>query len=1010
MLAKRVLYLGGIIGLSCFSGCRKTQTRQGLSPAEAIPTFEIAEGFEFQQIAAEPLVADPVAMEIDENGRMYVVEMHGYPLDKGGSGAVKLLEDTDGDGVMDKSTVFADKLVLPTGVMRWKKGILVTDPPNVLYLEDTDGDGKSDKREVILTGFALANPQHNVNNPMLGLDNWIYLGHEPAATAKVYTQYYSDRGSEVFYPGHTDGPRLPENALGRSVRFNPDQVTLENLSSQTQFGHTFDKWGNRFLVSNAHHIYHEVIKARYLDRNKSLLVSNSIESVSDHGNAADVYPITKNPEHQLLTDLGVFTSACGITAYTGGLFPALYDSVTFVAEPVGNLVHADILRDRGATFTASRVLEQKEFFASTDAWFRPVNMYVGPDGALYVVDYYRQIVEHPEWMADEVAKSDAIYNGMDQGRIYRITPKGAAKADWTSGLKLGEAGTEELVKYLSSPNSWWRKNAQRLLVDRKDSKATALLEEVVRTGASPLGRLHALWTLEGLASLTTDVLLKGIQDPEAGVRENAIRISEEVLLGKDEAKKDRVAAELVKLQHDQSPKVRFQLLATLGFVNTPEAVQARKNLLFENLGDNWMQIAALSAIPAAGTNLLEEVIQRYQKGNPQYATLLERLSNMAGASGESSRIKSLVARALAPAGGNAEWKAPLLKGLAQGLRNKEIDKDSLGAERGLLLSNALENKDAGLRKASMDLLRVLGLPAGESTARAIAAAEKNAEDKKLDPEKRTESIRMLTLEDPRKHADVFRQLIDPVQPVSVQSAALSALNAIPDSTVSVFLVSKWSNLTPGLRDQAIGTFMSSESRVVLLLDALEKNVVDPTAISWPRQVGLMANGNEKLRNRARGLLAGNNNSQQEVIKTYEEALKLPANAENGHKLFIQHCSVCHQIGGKNGVAYGPDLGTIRNRRPESIIADILDPNLSIADGFDIWNVELNSGETLQGLIATETPSAITLKNYGGIETIVARSDIRSLTAMSTSVMTNGFNQLIDKQQMADLLAYIRQPK
>ncbi len=972
-------------------------------------TFAIADGFQIEQIAAEPLVADPVDIEIDEYGRMYVVEMHGYPLDKSGSGAVKLLEDTDGDGKMDKSTVFAADLVLPTGVMRWKKGILVTDPPNVLYLEDTDGDGAADKREVVLSGFALANPQHNVNNPLLGLDNWIYLGHEPAATAKVYTDYFSDRGSEVFFPAHSDGPRLPQNALGRSVRFNPDKVLLENLSSQTQFGHTFDKWGNRFLVSNAHHIYHEVIKAAYLDRNKSLLVSNTTESVSDHGNAADVYPITKNPEHQLLTDLGVFTAACGITSYSGGLFPSPYDSVTFVAEPVGNLVHADILREKGATYTASRLFEQKEFLASTDAWFRPVNMYVGPDGALYVVDYYRQIIEHPEWMADEVAKSGAIYNGIDQGRIYRITPKNTPALSWSNRLKMGDESAEQLVSRLADPNAWWRTNAQRLLIDRNDKAVIPLLEKLATEGKSPLGRLHSLWTLHGLGALGEETLLHAFGDPEAGVRENAILMSEDLFLKRNSPAAGRIIDRLISLKNDKSPKVRFQLLASLGFVSSPAAVKVRKELLFSNLEDNWMQIAALSAVPASGDNLLEEVLAGYRKGNPQYASLTERISNMTGATGDIERIKTLIARALAPSNAKQEWRGPVLKGLTQSLRNKEIDRQALAPERELLLAAALTNQDASLRRSATDLLRVLRLPEGENTRKALEDAAAHVRDTGSDADKRAEAVRLLMLDSPGKYTAVFKDLINPKEPAAVQSAALGALAAIPDSTISVFLVEKWSSLTPGIREQAIGTFLGSDARITLLLEALEKNIIDPSVISWPRQVGLMANGNEQLRLRARKLLSGGNNSEQEAIKAYQQALTLTGSPENGKPVFNQHCAICHQIGGKNGVAYGPDLATIRNRRPASVMADILNPNLSIADGYDIWNIELKSGETVQGLIASETPSAITVKNYGGVETVIARGDIATLNAMETSAMTAGFDQLIDKQQMADLLAYLRQP-
>ena len=383
----------------------------------ALQTFELEDGFQIELIAGEPLISDPVDMEIDEFGRMYVVEMHGYPLDLSGSGKIKLLSDTNGDGIMDQSTVFAENLVLPTGILRWKNGVLVTDPPNVYYLEDSDGDGKADIKEIVLTGFAVSNPQHNVNSPRLGLDNWIYLGHEPAVSTNTFQELLGDRGSEVHFPAKPEGVRLSQNAGGRSVRFRPDSFELEVLASRTQFGHTFNKWGHRFVINNNNHIIQDVIPAKYLNRNPYLLVSQSTESISDHGNAAEVFPITKNPEHQLLTDLGVMTSACGITTYLGGAFSSEYDKAVFIAEPVSNILHIDLLSDNGTLFKASRQHPDKEFLASTDSWFRPVNMYIGPDGAIYLLDYYRQYIEHPEWMAEEVVNSGALYNGTDKGRI-----------------------------------------------------------------------------------------------------------------------------------------------------------------------------------------------------------------------------------------------------------------------------------------------------------------------------------------------------------------------------------------------------------------------------------------------------------------------------------------------------------------------------------------------------------------------------------------------------------------
>jgi putative membrane-bound dehydrogenase-like protein len=467
-------------------------------PKNAVSTFELEPGFKIELVASEPLISDPVDMEIDEYGRLYVVEMHGYPLDKTGTGIIKLLSDTDGDGHMDKSIVFADSLTLPNSVMRWKKGVLVTDAPHVFYLEDTNGDGRADKKETMLTGFALSNPQHNLNSPVLGIDNWIYLAHEGAVATQTYKNEFGDTGSAIYYPQVPASPRLAPNANGRAVRFRPDQHLLETTSGNTQFGHAFDTWGHHFLVANYNHIIQEVIAAFYLKRNPKLMVSNATQSLSDHKDAAEVFPTTRNPERQLLTDVGVITSACGITYYGGNAFPSPFDKAVFVAEPVSNLVHVDKLIDRGASFKASRIHDHKEFLTSTDAWFRPVNMYVGPDGALYLVDYYRQIIEHPEWMGEEVVRSGQLYNGHDMGRIYRISSTDSKTPGWTKGLQLGNSTSTQLVAHLSNPNSWWRLNAQRLLVDRQDKNAVPLLIKMAQNTSSPVGRLHALWTLEGL--------------------------------------------------------------------------------------------------------------------------------------------------------------------------------------------------------------------------------------------------------------------------------------------------------------------------------------------------------------------------------------------------------------------------------------------------------------------------------------------------------------------------------
>src|SRR5665647_91781 len=465
-----------IIGMAV--GCANKVISPFSKKAEAaLSTFELEPGFKIELVASEPLIRDPVAMTIDEYGRMYVVEMPGVPFDKSGIGKVLLLTDTNGDGKMDKSTVFADSLILPTGVMRWKKGIIVTDPPNVYYMEDTNGDGKADIKQTMLTGFDTSNLEANVNNPLYGLDNWIYLADLPVG-----------KGNGIFYANDSNGIRLPES----SVRFRPDQHLLESLSGKTQFGQTFDAWGNHLMVNNSNHIYQEVIGAGYLRRNPDLIVSDATQSLANHW---EVYGITKNPEYQMLTNVGIFTSACGLTAYLGGAFPEKYNNnVTFVAEPVSNVIHVDRLEPDGVTFKANRIREHKEFLASTDPYCRMVNTYVGPDGALYVIDFYREVIEGPEFMSEDVLKKVNLYNGTDKGRIYRVSASGAAPAKWTNGLHLGEATDDKLVEKLDDKNIWWRINAQRLLVDRNSDKAISSLTKMCQNPKASMGRLHALWT------------------------------------------------------------------------------------------------------------------------------------------------------------------------------------------------------------------------------------------------------------------------------------------------------------------------------------------------------------------------------------------------------------------------------------------------------------------------------------------------------------------------------------
>ena len=965
----------------------------GLDPEEALQTFELHPGLQIELLAAEPLVADPIDMEIDEVGRLYVLEDHSYPDNWTGVDKIKLLRDVDGDGQMDEAIVFADSLVQAMGIMRWKKGLIVTAPPDVIYLEDTDGDGRADVKQTVLTGFHHGDGEGDVNNPTYGLDNWIYLGNNQTS------------GQDVAFAERPEGPRIPAASINRNIRFRPDTFELETLSSRTQFGLTFDRWGHLLNVNNRDHIYQEIIAARYLARNPDLLVAGATESISDHEAAAKVFPITANPEFQILTDVGEITAACGITYYDGGLLPAPFHNVAFVAEPAHNLVHVDRLRRDGPALVAERIRPYTEFLASTDAWFRPVNMYVGPDGALYVVDYYRKIIEGPTWLSDEVLASGTIYHGVNRGRIYRITPSGASPADWTTGVDLAEASNRELVRHLDDSNTWWRLNAQRLLVDRAavdvvpDLERMALGDEdATGNDIAAAGRLHALWTLEGLGRLSEDVIRRALKDPDPGIRENAIRLAELHLLRSASAAADAEAVSdaLLTMAPDPDAGVRFQLLLTLGYVDSPRSAAAREEILFRDIDHEWMQVAALTAPSAQEGNLLETLIGRFEA---EHASFIRRLSGLAGAHRSADQIQALLQKATNP-DQDASWQASVLEGLAHGLerRNVRVDVESV-------IGAFFDHASSDIRAAALQVLEATGVPQDSSPTRAIEIAT----DRTASSDRRAQVVAFLRLADPAPHAALLMELVDPREPADVQMAALRTLGAVPGTAVSRLAMERWPILTQEVRDAALEVILARPfdlNRIEQLLDAIEAGTVMPASIGWLDQVTLMRDIPADMMDRARDLITDDVAPfHDDYLQALDESIPHP---DRGRAVFNAQCARCHALGDiAPGAHVGPDLMSVRGWGAADIVDQTIRPSKAIARGYDLFRITLQNGETAAGIIASETANALTLRNEFGQESTIARSAIASVENLNASLMPSNFAELISPQEMADLVAFIR---
>ncbi|MCL6509044.1 MAG: hypothetical protein K6T59_18715, partial [Bryobacteraceae bacterium] len=442
-----------------------------LSPQEELASFRIVEGFQIELVAAEPDVIDPVAMCFDAKGRLYVCEMRGYPNGGVGTGLetrgrIRCLIDTDRDGRFDRSTIYAEQLRFPMGITPYRDGVIVAVAPDILFLQDTDGDGVADKKRVLYTGFNLANIQQMVNSLQWGVDNWVY----------------GCAGNDGGTVRSAEKPQSPAVSLrNRGLRFRPDiPGSLEPTSGGGQYGLTADDFQHWFTATNSQHLRQIVLPDHYLRRHPHLPVTAVTADIPEHGPAARVFRISpfepwrvertarraggSDAARFATTELvpgGYFTSACSPCIYTGDLFPPEFYGDNFVCDPANNLIHRERLLPNGSLFRAVRAYADREFLASTDNWFRPVFLTVGPEGALYVLDFYREVIETPLSLPDDI-KQQLNLESRGRGRIWRITPKGYQASPLPD---LTQLTPEQLAQELAHTNPWRRMTAQRLFLE-----------------------------------------------------------------------------------------------------------------------------------------------------------------------------------------------------------------------------------------------------------------------------------------------------------------------------------------------------------------------------------------------------------------------------------------------------------------------------------------------------------------------------------------------------------------
>ena len=594
------------------------------TPLQELATFQLAPGYRAELVASDPLIGDPVAMCFGADGRLWVVEMRGYMPDLDGSGEdrpegrVVVLSDTNGDGVMDRAQVFLDQIVLPRAIALSGDGVLVGAPPHLWFCRDSDGDGRADLKLEIATDFGvrvdparpqLANPERAPNSLVWGHDNCLYVGQYAARFRRAGEKWLRD--ASTF---------------------------------RGQWGLSQDDWGHLFYNSNSDQLRVDVLPSHYLARNPHLHrpAGTNWKAASEQL----VWPARVSPginrgyRPEMLRDnrLKEFTAACAPWIYRGDLFPSdAYDDA-FVCEPAGNLIKRNKLQSEGGLITARPAYAESEFLASTDERFRPVNLTTGPDGALYVVDLYRGVIQHrislTSYLRAHIEKQ-GLEKPVALGRIWRIVPEGVRAS---SPVRLADLTTSSLVEQLSHGNAWRRETAQRLLVERGGRDAVSALSKLATEGKDSFGRYHALWTLQGLTALSDKTVSAALSDSDARVRAAAVRLSESFLKN---AKAGPLAARIAELSESESvSEVQQQIALSIGEAADPVLDKAGAKLCARAAGVAFVQDAFLSGVPGRELELFEAILEG--KDSSVLIGLLKGLAFCVVAERDATRVERLL--------------------------------------------------------------------------------------------------------------------------------------------------------------------------------------------------------------------------------------------------------------------------------------------------------------------------------------------------------------------------------
>ena len=970
-----------IFGITVLEAADPPHLKGPLSTDDAIKSFVLAsQELKLELVASEPEVIDPVAIAFGADGSMWVVEMRDYPYGpKPGSqekpkSRIKRLFDHNRDGRFETATVFADELLFATGVLPWKDGIIVTLAGEIAFFADRDDDGKAEFKEIWFQGFSQENSQLRANHPTFGPDGYVYVANGLRGGTVVATKAeWRDKA-------------VPLPLAGFDFRFNPLTGDYGAVSGHGQFGLCFDDYGNRFVCSNRNPVQHVVLEDHYTKRNPFFAVKTTVQDVAAFGEHSKLYPISAAWTTSTL-HANQFTAACGVTIYRGDGLPPENKGNAFTCDPTANLIHRETLVPNGATFISHPSDGQREFLASTDTWFRPVNLANGPDGALYIVDMYRAVIEHPDWMPNELKTRKDLYDGADRGRIWRVKSDESIMPQERPDHPLDKLPIPQVVKLLDHGNAWHRETAARLLLEHDREVVLDALKQNWKQNRLTRSRLPVLWLIKILDPRLTPAVLawSEIDNRDARVREQVISSIGDSL---DELLPDDIT-QLTAEEVDDRVRFRLALDLSGGSSDLANKRKALIKLLDRGVEDPWLRVAVGTTLSEPPQALLLETLDHWMTlqqppaGGPE---LIDQLCEVAGAQLEPKQSLIVLDKIIDFSEANFAEMA--------------IDVAAAGLQG---LGRGIERRGIPFQTFRTDLTD----PTKDRFAQFTKKVQRIASDPLSPTPRRLMAIRTLAFGEGTELMGSLMELALSGTDVPIRQAAIDVLSRISDPSIGSQLIAAFDAQTPLLRRAILDLMLAQESRTDQLLGLLERGEIKTSEIDPTRQTRLTRHRNKELSARAEKMFSSViAPDRAAVISNYQPAIETKGNAARGRAIFEKNCVTCHRVD-SIGINVGPDIGDTRDKLPEYLLLNILDPNRAVDANYFSYTLITRQGKAYTGLIKAETAGSITIRLPEGKEETILRSDVDELKTTGQSLMPVGFEKTINVEQMSDLISFLK---